>query len=224
MTLPLGDPVPPCDTPPPARRTLEGRWISLHPLDPQRDAPGLFACSHGTPAHDEIWVYLAYGPFPSEAAMRTWLEAQAPKTDPLFFAVHDNQTGYPLGMVSYLNIVPDHRTIEVGHIWYGLAAQRTRANTEAIYLMLSEAFDRLHYRRMEWKCNALNARSRAAALRLGFQYEGVFRQHFIVKGRNRDTAWYSMLDSEWARLKPNYERWLYAGEDHLSLAELNRGG
>ncbi len=153
--------------------------------------------------------------------MRVWLEEQAAKTDPLLFTVIHNPTGAPLGIVTYMNIVPAMRTLELGHIWYGLAAQNTKTNTEAIYLMLCESFDHLHYRRVEWKCDALNARSRAAALRLGFQYEGIFRQHFIIKGRNRDTAWFSMLDHEWPRIKANMERWLYAGETGLSLAELN---
>jgi RimJ/RimL family protein N-acetyltransferase len=125
-------------------------------------------------------------------------------------------------LVSFLNIVPDMRRLELGHIWYGLAAQRTKINTETIYLMLRETFDGLNYRRAEWKCDALNARSRAAALRLGFRYEGIFRQHMIYKGRNRDTAWYAMMDHEWPRIKANMERWLESDPGAISLSALNK--
>ncbi|MGH6959873.1 MAG: GNAT family N-acetyltransferase, partial [Dongiaceae bacterium] len=120
-----------------------------------------------------------------------------------------------------LNIVPVNRCVELGHIWYGPAAQRTRINTEAILLMLCESFDALGYRRVEWKCNALNEPSRRAALRLGFAFEGVFRQHMIIKGRNRDTAWYALVDGDWPTVKHNMERWLYGDEAGLSLRQLN---
>lgn len=127
-------------------------------------------------------------------------------------------------MVSFLNIDAEMRRLELGHIWYTLDAQGTQANTEAVYLMLCEAFDRLHYRRVEWKCDALNARSRAAALRLGFSFEGIFWQHMVVKGRNRDTAWFAMLDGEWPAIKQNLETWLYRNPNwKLSLADLNSG-
>jgi RimJ/RimL family protein N-acetyltransferase len=125
-------------------------------------------------------------------------------------------------MVSFLNIVPDAYRLELGHIWYSPEAQRTKVNTETVYLMLCETFDRLKYRRVEWKCDALNERSRAAAERLGFKSEGIFRQHMIVKGRNRDTAWFSMLDREWPSIKKNMELWLYDNQEQkLSLRELN---
>ena len=125
-------------------------------------------------------------------------------------------------MVSFLNIVSDMRRLELGHIWYSPDYQRSNVNTEAIYLMLCEAFDRLKYRRVEWKCDSLNERSRSAALRLGFKFEGIFRQHMIIKGRNRDTAWFSMLDSEWTAVKKNMEVWLYHNSDQrLSLTTLN---
>ena len=123
-------------------------------------------------------------------------------------------------MVSFLNLAPDMRRLELGHIWYGPEAQKTKVNTEAVYLMLSEAFDRLRYRRVEWKCDSLNERSRSAADRLGFKFEGIFRCHLIVKGRNRDTAWYSLLDSEWSSVKKNLETWLYDSES-VSLRNLN---
>jgi RimJ/RimL family protein N-acetyltransferase/8-oxo-dGTP pyrophosphatase MutT (NUDIX family) len=193
----------------PQRVVVNGRIISLAPLDPGRDAAHLFAISHGDAAKEAIWTYMSYGPFAGEAAMQQWLKQQAHSSDPLFFTVLDNQSGQPAGLVSYLNIVPDHRRLEVGHIWYGLAYQRTRVNTEAIYLMLTQAFEQWGYRRVEWKCDALNGRSRRAALRLGFQYEGLFRQHLIVKGRNRDTTWFAMMDHEWPPIKANMEQWLY---------------
>jgi RimJ/RimL family protein N-acetyltransferase len=161
-------------------------------------------------------------PFGSELLMAEWLAACAQSTDPVFLAVTDHTSGDRVGMVSYLNIVPDAWRLELGNIWYGPTVQRTCANTESIYLMLCESFDQLGYRRVEWKCDALNAKSRAAATRLGFSFEGIFRQHLIYKGRNRDTAWFSMLDAEWQEIKQNIERWLYENEDgHVSLTQLN---
>lgn len=165
---------------------------------------------------------MGYGPFDSVHGMQQWLEVGAKSKDPLFFTVHHRESKFRLGMVSFLNIVSDMRRLELGHIWYSLDAQRSNVNTESAYLMLCEAFDRLKYRRVEWKCDSLNERSRLAALRLGFRFEGVFRQHMIVKGRNRDTAWYSMLDSEWADVKKNIEMWLYQNPNQqLSLTTLN---
>ena len=137
---------------------------------------------------------MSYGPFDSTHSMQEWLAGGTRLSDPLFFAVHHLESKQRIGMVSFMNIVSDMRRLELGHIWYSLDFQRSNVNTEAIYLMLCEAFDRLKYRRVEWKCDSLNERSRAAALRLGFRFEGIFRQHIIVKGRNRDTAWFSMLD------------------------------
>jgi RimJ/RimL family protein N-acetyltransferase/8-oxo-dGTP pyrophosphatase MutT (NUDIX family) len=206
----------------PQREVVNGRIISLHPLDAERDAAQLYAISHGDSAKESIWTYMSYGPFADEIAMEQWLKQQAQSADPLFFAVIDNNSGRAAGMVSYLNIVPDHRRLELGHIWYGPAYQRTKVNTEAIYLMLTQAFDEWGYRRGEWKCDALNGRSRRAALRLGFQYEGLFRQHFIVKGRSRDTAWFAMMDDEWPAIRQNMMRWLYEESDNLPLAWLNR--
>ncbi len=221
QSLPLGPPVPPGSARPPERRKFEGRFISLRPIDPGRDAPGLYAISHGDPQAEALWTYLPYGPFESETAMRHWLEGLAGPQDPLFFTVLETDSGLPVGMTAYQNIFPTHRRLEVGHIWYGPRFQRTKANTEMAYLILEEAFERLRYRRVEWKCDALNARSRAAAERLGFREEGLFHQHFIVKGRSRDTSWYAMMDHEWPRIKKNMARWLYSGETRLSLKELN---
>lgn len=148
--------------------------------------------------------------------------------DPLFFTILDNSSGNPVGYASYMRIEPTHRSIEVGSILFTPALQRTPGATEAMYLMARHVFDDLGYRRYEWKCNALNEPSRRAALRLGFSFEGIFRQHMIIKGRNRDTAWYSMLDSEWPARKRNFEQWLAAsnfdlqGRQKKSLASLNR--
>ena len=219
--LPTGPPVPPADIQPPSRKPLTGAHVHLRPIDPAADADALYACSHGTPEHEQIWTYLPYGPFPEPDAMRAWLSDIAGPDDPLFFTVIDQVSGDPVGMTSFQRIVPEMRRIELAHIWYGLQAQRTKINTETIYLMLSRTFDELNYRRAEWKCDHLNARSRAAALRLGFKFEGVFRQHVIYKGRSRDTAWFAMMDHAWPLIKQNMERWLAADPGALSLSALN---
>ena len=208
----------------PQRRDYEGRFITLSPVSPQTDVAELYTCSHGSIIKEQIWTYMSYGPFDSRNSMQIWLEEGAASQDPLFFTVHHLESKQRIGMVSFLNIVSDMRRLELGHIWYSPDSQGSNVNTEAIYLMLCEAFDRLKYRRVEWKCDSLNEKSRAAALRLGFKFEGLFRQHIIVKGRNRDTAWYSILDSEWAAIKKNMEMWLYQNPDQeLSLTALNNG-
>ncbi|MDE0326900.1 MAG: GNAT family protein [Candidatus Poribacteria bacterium] len=207
----------------PQKTDYAGKFISLSPINPQTDVAELYECSHGSDVKEQIWTYMSYGPFDSTHDMHKWLEEGARSEDPLFFTVHHLESKQRVGMVSFLNIVSDMRRLELGHIWYAPDSQRSNVNTEAIYLMLCEAFDKLQYRRVEWKCDSLNERSRAAALRLGFKFEGLFRQHIIVKGRNRDTAWYSMLDSEWSAIKRNMEMWLYQNLDQqLSLTELNR--
>jgi len=185
----------------PRRVIHEGRRISLVPLDPNSQVGDLFSGSHGDPKTESLWTYMGYGPFPAKAAMLDWLRTCALSEDPLFLAVHDNETGAHLGLVSYLAIRPSMRVLELGHIWYVPRAQGTGVNTEAVHLMLREAFDVLGYRRVEWKCDSLNERSRRAALRLGFRFEGIFRQHMMVKGKNRDTAWFAMLDSDWPEVK-----------------------
>ena len=156
----------------------------------------------------EIWKYLPEGPFAGETDFRAWLVARAAAADPLFYAIVDRASGRATGMASFLRITPEHGVIEVGYIWYSLVLQRTPAATETMYLMARHVFEDLGYRRYEWKCNELNAPSRRAALRLGFTYEGVFRQHMVVKDQNRNTAWYSMLDSEWPAAKAAFESWL----------------
>jgi RimJ/RimL family protein N-acetyltransferase len=186
--------------------------IRLEPIDPARHAADLFAAAHdGSPAAARLWDYLAYGPFESEAAMRAWLEDCAKQSDPLFFALVDRGTGRALGMASYLRITPSQGVIEIGHIWFSPALQRTAAATEAIFLLIAHAFESLGYRRVEWKCNALNEGSRAAARRFGFRYEGTFYRHLIVKGRNRDTAWYALIDTDWADVGAAFRTWLEPG-------------
>ena len=218
---PVGEPVGTTPARRPARVPLEGRFVSLVPLDPDVHAHGLFASSHdGSDEATRMWTYLAYGPWPDEPSMRGWLAPLPASEDPLFLAVIDRPTGDPVGIVTMMSVDPAMRHLELGNIWYAPRAQRTRANTESVYLMLREAFDELGNRRVEWKCDALNARSRAAAERLGFTFEGIFRQHMIIKGRNRDTAWYAMLDHEWPAIRANFERWI-AEDPPPSLRELN---
>ena len=187
----------------PAREPIEGDRVRLEPLDPDRHAGDLFAAAQGD---DALWDYLPYGPFADVAALTEHLRAQAASEDPLFFAVVVD--GAAVGVVSYLRIEPVHGCIEIGHIWFGAPLQRTPAATEAIYLLAREAFDGLGNRRLEWKCDAANARSRRAAERFGFRFEGVFRQHMIIKGRNRDTAWFALLDGEGPAARAAFEAWL----------------
>jgi len=187
----------------PARDVLAGDRVRLEPLDPDRHAADLHAEAAGDP---RLWDYLPYGPFPDLAELRDHLARQAGSSDPLFFAVV--VAGRAVGVVSYLRIEPEHACIEIGHIWFGASLQRTPAATEVVYLLARHAFDDLGNRRLEWKCDAANARSRRAAERFGFTFEGVFRQHMIVKGRNRDTAWFSIVDGEWPEVREAFERWL----------------
>ncbi len=198
--LPTGD-----EAKPPRRAVHQGRKISLVPLEPDSQVDDLYSGSHGNPETESLWTYMGYGPFPTREAMLGWLRGCAVSEDPLYLAVRDNDTGAYLGMVSYLAIRPAMRVLELGHIWYVPRVQGTGVNTAAVHLMLREAFDLLGYRRVEWKCDRLNVRSRRAALRLGFRFEGIFRQHMIVKGKNRDTAWFAMLDTDWPEVKRRLE-------------------
>ncbi|MGE0158819.1 MAG: GNAT family N-acetyltransferase [Gemmatimonadales bacterium] len=190
----------------PPRSPMVGRWCRLEPLDPARHASSLFAAFRSD-TEGRGWTYLPYGPFANEAAFREWLDGVAGTDDPLFHTISDEH-GEPVGVASFLRITPDAGSIEVGHIHYAPRLQRTRAATETMYLMMRRAFDELGYRRYEWKCDALNAPSRRAAERLGFTYEGTFRQHVVTKGRNRDTAWYSIIDAEWPAIRAAFEAWL----------------
>ena len=221
--LPLGELVEnTAPAQPPGRKRFEGRYVNLRPVDPQKDVAELYENSHGTKANAGIWTYMAYGPFSDRAAMQNWLSDCRASNDPLYLTAKAKDLNQCVGVVSFLNIVCRMRTLELGNIWYSPIVHHTKVNTETIYLMLTEAFDVLKYRRVEWKCDALNQRSRSAALRLGFSFEGVFRQHYIIKGRNRDTAWFAMLDRDWPAVRHNMNRWLYSGEKKVSLTELNR--
>jgi RimJ/RimL family protein N-acetyltransferase len=220
--LPLGElvaDVEPAAAPEP--RPFTGRYAALHPVDPDNDVDELFANSHGSPEKERIWTYMPYGPFDGRRAMHIWLSGCRDMAGVLFFTVRDTGLNQRVGMMSLLNIVPAMRSIEMGNIWYSPRVHRTGVNTEVAYLMLCELFDRLRYRRVEWKCDALNARSRKAALRLGFSFEGIFRQHFVIKNRNRDTAWFAMIDRDWPGIKRNMERWLTATAGAVSLTALN---
>lgn len=203
--------------PVPTPQIFAGRFITLTPLNPDTDADELFACSHEPGSIEAMWGLIAAGPFADAVAMREWLRAQRALPDLIPFTVNDNATGRRIGSISIMRITPAHGVAELGFIWYEPAAQRTKANTEANYLLLRHCFRELGYRRMEWKCNSENARSRAAALRLGYSFEGIFRQHMVIKGRNRDTAWFAMLDHEWPRIAAAMEHWLYE-DDSQPLA------
>jgi len=193
--------------PAPPRTAMEGRFCRLEPLDPARHAQDLFAANQRD-AEGRNWTYLFVGPFADFGSYRVWLEQVAKADDPLFHTIVDLRTGKAVGVATFMRIDRPNGVIEVGNINYSPLLQRTPAATEAMFLMMCRVFDELGYRRYEWKCDALNAPSRAAALRLGFQFEGIFRQAVIYKGRNRDTAWFSMIDSEWPALKRAYEQWL----------------
>jgi RimJ/RimL family protein N-acetyltransferase len=229
MTSPsqlVGKPLPGWTARPlPPRTPMVGRLCRLEMLDPARHADDLWA-ANGLDTESRNWTYLFVGPFASFADYRAWLEKVAAASDPLFHAIIDLKTGKAVGVATFMRIDPAHGVIEVGNINYSPLLQRTPAATEAMYLMMRRAFDELGYRRYEWKCDSLNAPSRAAALRLGFQFEGIFRQAAVNKGRNRDTAWYSIVDSEWPALKRVFEVWLApenfdaAGRQKRQLSDL----
>jgi RimJ/RimL family protein N-acetyltransferase len=211
--------------PRPPRNAMEGRFCRVEPLDPARHAPALFD-AFAEDREQRIWTYLPYGPFHSLADLETWMRESCMGDDPLFHAIVECGTGAAVGVASYLRINPSAGVIEVGHINYSPRLQRTPAATEAMFLMMARVFDGLGYRRYEWKCDALNAGSCRAAERLGFTFEGVFRQATMYKGRNRDTAWYSVIDREWPSRKAAFEDWLGpanfdpAGQQRASLASL----
>jgi RimJ/RimL family protein N-acetyltransferase len=205
--LPIGPEVASHPARLPERTPIEGRDVVLVPIDVAAHGPSLYALSHG-PEREAQWMYLWDGPYPSEAAFLENLAQKAVSTDPFFVSIVERATGDAIGVASYLRIMPKDRVIEVGSILFTPRLQRTRGATEAMYLMARHAFETLGYRRYEWKCNALNEPSRRAAIRLGFQFEGLFRQHMIVKGRSRDTAWYAMLDRDWPAIRAAYDAWL----------------
>ena len=191
----------------PERITIPGRYVTLVPLNAAAHGDALWDAVKGE-QNDSLWLYLFDGPYRERAEFDASLKSKELSSDPFFYSILDNATGKAVGIASLMRIDPKNRVIEVGSILYSPLLQRTRGATEAMYLMMRYAFETLGNRRYEWKCNALNEPSRAAALRLGFTFEGVFRQHMIAKGLNRDTAWYSVIDSEWPNVKQAFETWL----------------
>lgn len=218
--------------PAPLHTAMEGRFCRVEPLDAARHADELFEANL-LDAEGRNWTYLFVGPFETLKDYRGWLEKIAVLDDPLFHAIIDLKSEKAIGVATYMRVDRVNGVIEVGNINYSPLLQRTPAATEVMFLMMSRVFDELGYRRYEWKCDSLNAPSRAAALRLGFQFEGIFRQAVVYKGRNRDTAWFSMIDSEWPALKRAYQQWLapenfdVEGRQRRKLAQLiaaDRGG
>ncbi len=207
---PIGHAVPDWRAPPrPPRHTLAGRFCRVEPLDAARHGQDLHA-AFAADREGRMWTYLFSGPFATESEFHEWLAPRQASDDPLFFTIVDLATGRAVGLASYLRIDPANGVIEVGHIAFSPQLQRTPAATEAMYLMMKNVFD-LGYRRYEWKCDSLNAPSRRAAARLGFKYEGLFRQAIVYKVRNRDTAWYSIVDGEWPAMAERFQRWLNPG-------------
>jgi len=228
---PLGQPIGAAVigwTPPPrpSREPMAGRYCRVEPLDVDRHAAGLHT-ANALDVDGRNWTYLPYGPFDALESYATWVESVAGHDDPQFWAIVDLETDSPVGVASYLRVDPASGSIEVGHINYSPLLQRRPGATEAMYLMMRRIFE-LGYRRYEWKCDCLNAASRAAAQRLGFSYEGLFRQARVAKGRNRDTAWFAAIDSEWPALDRAFRRWLdptnfdERGHQRTSLRELTR--
>lgn len=193
----------------PLRIPMQGEYCRIEPLDIVTHSEDLFF-AFAADKEEKNWTYLPYGPFPGLVSFQQWLLKEALGDDPLFHTVIDNKTNKAVGLATYLRIEPAVGVIETGHIHFSPLMQRTPVSTEAMYLMMKRVFDELGYRRYEWKCDALNTPSKTAAERLGFQFEGVFRQATMYKGRNRDTAWFSVLDSEWPAIKAEFERWLSA--------------
>ena len=205
---PVGEPLTDWhDSRQPSLTPIEGQSCCLAPLDPVQHMADLFAV-FSAQSSEKDWTYLPYGPFHSHDEFSVWLTSQSKHQDPFFYAIMNKDSHKAVGLASYSQINPAHGSIEVGHIHFSPTLQRTTLATEAMFLMMKHAFEDLGYRRYEWKCDALNERSRKAALRLGFTFEGIFRQAVIYKGRNRDTAWFSVIDKEWPRIKQAFEKWL----------------
>jgi RimJ/RimL family protein N-acetyltransferase len=209
--------------PRPDREVLEGRFVRIEPLDVTRHLDGLFEELTVTDQDaDRRFTWLFETPPTTRDELRAWMEKVAANPDPLFFALIDRDSGRVAGRQSLMRIDPAFGVIEIGNIYWGPTIARKPAATEALYLTASYVFDTLGYRRFEWKCNDLNAPSKRAALRFGFKAEGVFRQHMVVKGRNRDTAWFAMTDGDWAGLRPGYEAWLEPGNFDAEGRQIRR--
>jgi RimJ/RimL family protein N-acetyltransferase len=222
IDLPVGPEVAWTPVARPSREWLRGDHVLLRPLL-AADADELYAGTHPPHGDPTVWTYMSDGPYADADELRSALIDAEASEDPLFFAVV--RDGRVLGRASYMRITPAFGVIEIGNIVFAPALQRTTAATEAIYLLARHVFDELGYRRLEWKCNALNAASRRAADRFGFTFEGVFRNHQIVKGRNRDTAWYAIIDADWPAIRAGFQAWLAASnfdDDGVQRAELGR--
>jgi RimJ/RimL family protein N-acetyltransferase len=209
--LPLGAEVDWTPVERPGHAPLRGGHVLLRPVDAHADAGPLYELSHPPSGDPAIWTYLPDGPYESPEHLEQMLAWAETSEDPLYYTLVALPDERPLGIASYLRITPEFGVIEIGHIWFGPPLQRTTAATEAIYLLAAHAFDDLGYRRLEWKCNALNAASRRAAERFGFTFEGVFRNHQVVKGRNRDTAWYAITAEDWPAIRAGFQAWLASG-------------
>ena len=193
--------------PKPERKTLTGRYCKLIPFNKDKHASKLYQVFQ-LDSDNRGWLYMPYGPFPSEDEFLRWSEETCLGDDPLFFTICIGKGSDPVGLISVLNIVPQHGKIEIGHVRFSTLIQRTRVSTEANYLLMKYVFDELGYRRLEWKCHHDNERSKNCAKRLGFSFEGVFRQNWIMKGKSRDTAWFSIIDKEWESIQSKIEGWL----------------
>ena len=205
---PLGAEVAWSPVEPPARLPLRGSHVLLRPVDAATDAKPLYDVSHMPAGDPAIWTYLPDGPYESPEGLQEMLAWAETVPDCVYFTILTLPEERPLGLASYQRITPEFGVIEIGHIWFAAPLQRTTAATEAIYLLARHAFDDLGYRRLEWKCNALNAASRRAAERFGFTFEGIFRNHMVIKGRSRDTAWFAITDEEWPAIRGAFQAWL----------------
>lgn len=220
---PVGPPVDASPAQQPATIALKGQFGTVERLDVPRHGESLWQALEG---HGRLWTYMFHGPFADRAAFAAWLGGRQTLADPFYYAIVD-RSGRACGLAALMSIRPDMRVIEIGHIVWAPPLQRTGLATEAQFLLAAYVFETLGYRRYEWKCDALNSRSRRAALRLGFAFEGIFRNHMIVKGRSRDTAWFAMTDTDWPARKAAFERWLAPdnfdaeGRQRTSLRDLN---
>ena len=205
---PIVDPLPPGATP--DLRPLPGRWMRLDALNVAYHGQSLYRSFAGKDPEHAMWTWMPYGPFADEPNFLAWAKDRQAARDPWFYSFVNRATGDSLGMGAFMRVDVGNGSIEIGNIWMAPALQQTREATEVIYLMIRHAFDDLGMRRLEWKCDALNAPSRKAAERFGFKFEGIFRQHYIIKGRNRDTAWFSIVHKEWPAIRQGFENWLAA--------------
>ena len=209
----------------PPNNLFEGRYCRIEPINIEKHASDLYT-AYSQDKDDRMWTYMTYGPFRTVDSVENWLDSASQTKDPLFFTLVEKKSGKAIGLASYMRIKPEHGVIEVGGISFSPLLQKTVIATETMYLMMKRAFEELGYRRYEWKCDSLNAASCRAALRFGFAFDGIFKQHIIYRGRNRDTAWYSILDSDWPGLRTAYEKWLDPenfdsnGQQKLKLADL----